>query len=471
MLIAGLGETGLAAALWCLRQGATIRIVDTRHHPEGLAALKQHSPSWERVQTFLGEHDWQRAELFDEVTAIVVSPGLSPYQAPLQALVREADARGIEVIGEIELFGRAITDMRAQGYDGKLLAISGTNGKTTVTALTAQLLNHAGITAQVAGNIGPAALTALHRAIAQEALPHVWVLEVSSFQLWATQKLPLDAAALLNISQDHIDWHGGFAAYVACKASLLAQTPVAILNRDDSVIASMALPDGVKMLTFGCGAPCRDGTLGFLQWAGAKWLCRDAAQEKLLPVANLPLPGMHNALNTQAALLLAHAAGGSWEQVLSGLPHYRGEPHRMQLLRQVQAVDFINDSKGTNVGATVAALQGLSQPVVLIAGGLAKGQDLQPIAQAAQGRVIAAVLIGQDASLLAAVLATVAIPTMLAKSMKAAVFAAFDQARPGAVVLLSPACASMDMFPDYQARGDAFIAAVTELALAKGEVA
>src|SRR5699024_5892768 len=238
---------------------------------------------------------------------------------------------------------------------------------TTVTALTAHLLNQVGISAQVAGNIGPAALTALQNALATNALPQVWVLELSSFQLWATQHLPLDAAALLNISQDHIDWHGSFDAYVDCKASLLAQAPVAIINRDDKHVANLSLPHDLKVCTFGETLPPDDKSLGFTEWAGAKWLCRHASQDKLLPIANLPLPGTHNALNFQVALLLAIHAGGKWDTLLASIPSYQGEPHRMQQVRQVQAVDFINDSKGTNVGATVAALRGLSQPVVLLA--------------------------------------------------------------------------------------------------------
>src|SRR5699024_3606128 len=232
--------------------------------------------------------------------------------------------------------------LRSQGYDGKLLAVSGTNGKTTVTALTAHLLNHVGISAQVAGNIGPAALTALQNALAEDALPQVWVLELSSFQLWATQQLPLNAAALLNVSQDHIDWHGGFEAYVDCKASLLAQAPVAVINRDDKYIARLSLPHHLKVRTFGDSVPPDAGALGITEWAGAPWLCRHGAQDKLLPIANLPLPGTHNALNIQAALLLAHEVGGTWGALLASIPSYRGEPHRMQLVRQVQVVDFIN---------------------------------------------------------------------------------------------------------------------------------
>ncbi|MDS1142591.1 UDP-N-acetylmuramoyl-L-alanine--D-glutamate ligase [Pusillimonas sp. SM2304] len=493
-LILGLGETGLAAARWCAQQGAHLRVLDTRAEPGGLAALRALDGA--RIDCRLGP-DVLAEDALQDVHTLVLSPGLSPNQEPVSAFLAMAAQRGIEVIGEIELFARALADMAGQDYKPRVLAITGTNGKTTVTAMARQLVQAGGLAAKVAGNISPAALNALGDALAADDLPDVWVLELSSFQLETTHTLAPDAAVVLNVTQDHLDWHGSMQAYAAAKARLLGMARIAIVNRDDEAV--MGMVGNVRAMTvrsFGQGVPEYEGDLGLDGNPGMLWLTaaeavdfdlpaapsrRKKSQEEplrpegrathLMPVDALHVRGRHNALNALAALALARSLGLGWANMLHALRDYMGEAHRTEFVRTIAGVDFINDSKGTNVGATVAALDGMGAPVVLIAGGLGKGQDFAPLARAVREHARAVVLIGQDAESIEQALSDTGVRTERAATLGMAVNRGFELAQPGDTVLLSPACASMDMFRNYGHRGSSFVDEVQELALSRGEVA
>lgn len=495
VLVLGLGETGLAAARWCLRNGARLRVLDTRAQPVGVALLQKEMGQAE-AEFRLGP-DVLTADALDDVCQIVLSPGLSPLQEPVKSFLAHARQRNIEIVGEIELFARALHDLAEQGYTPRVLAITGTNGKTTVTAMTRQLVEGCGLSVRAAGNISPAALTALVQALDADDLPDVWVLELSSFQLETTFSLALDAAAVLNVTQDHLDWHGSMQAYASAKARLLALAKVAIVNRDDALVVAMVDNlKGMAVRTFGSTAPVQQGDMGVENSNGMAWLAASENADfdvpaatgrkrkqhdaplrpagrlvRLMPVEALRVRGAHNAMNALAALALVHQLGLTWAGMLPALRNYRGEPHRTEFVRTIAGVDFFNDSKGTNVGATVAALEGLGQTVVLIAGGLGKGQDFSPLADAVRRHVRAVVLIGTDGPLIARALVPSQVPVLAADTLDAAVAAAYGQAQSGDAVLLSPACASLDMFSNYRHRGQSFVAAVQELALEKGEVA
>src|SRR5690606_35162765 len=345
------------------------------------------------------------------------------------------------------------------------------------------------------GNISPPAIAALMHALDQNSLPEVWVLELSSFQMESTFSLKPDAAVVLNLTQDHLDWHGSMQAYAAAKARLLQVASLAIVNRDDPMVLAMVDGlDSINVRRFGRGVPELEGDVGLEESQGIEWSAsvpmqtvdapasarrkskdqparQSGAAQRLMPVEALRLRGRHNALNALAALTLVHSIGGGLAPMLHALREYEGEPHRCQFLRSVAGVDFVNDSKGTNVGATVAALEGMGRPVVLIAGGLGKGQDFAPLAQAIEFHAKAVVLIGTDAPLIRDALKNTRLTLRDAASMDEAVQAAMDLAVAGDVVLLSPACASMDMFQNYGQRGHRFAEAVDELALDRGEVA
>ncbi len=494
ILIMGLGETGMAAARWCARQGASLRIVDTRTAPAGLDDLKA-DLTGARVEYCLGEMQ-PGAGLLEGVGQLVISPGLSPHEEPVKGFLQLAQAAHIEIIGEIELFARALADMASQGYTPHVLAVTGTNGKTTVTAMTRHLLVRSGITVTAAGNISPAALSALMSALDAGQLPQAWVLELSSFQMESTFSLAPDAAVVLNITQDHLDWHGSMESYAVAKARLLGMAKIAVVNRDDAHVASMVPAlDGTSVRSFGRGAPELAGDMGLVVEHGVNWLCvsepadfdlpastsrrkpavapvRSAGRlNRLMPVEALRIRGMHNALNALAALALVRVVGLGWADVLHGLRDYGGEPNRTEFVRHVAGVDFINDSKGTNVGATMAALEGLGQTVVLIAGGLGKGQDFSVLTPVVRTYASGVVLIGQDGPAIGQALASAGVRIEQADSMDSAVRQAMAMAAPGQAVLLSPACASMDMFRNYAHRAQAFIEAVNDLALDLGEVA
>ena len=380
------------------------------------------------------------------------------------------------------------------GYAPAVLAITGTNGKTTVTALTGQLVERSGKTVAVAGNIGPTLLDTLAAHLDADTLPQVWVLELSSFQLDGVQGFEPTAAAVRNVTQDHLDWHGDIDAYAAAKARIFGAKGLMILNRDDATVTAM-LPPPVRVrlqrpqtrahLTFGAGLPQRPMDFGIERVNGMNWLVRaheadetlkrkrGAAAEapeihlqRLLPADALRIRGQHNALNALAALALATSAGCALAPMLYGLREYQGEPHRVEAIAIVSDVEYFDDSKGTNVGATVAALGGLGaeRRIVAILGGDGKGQDFAPLAEPVRAFARAVVLIGRDAPLIEAALASTGVSVAHAASMEEAVTLAAGRAQPGDAVLLSPACASFDMFTGYAHRAAVFCAAVEALA-------
>ena len=485
VLVLGLGASGLAMARWCARAGAQVTVADTRSAPPQLALLQAELPS---VRFIAGPLS---AELVagQDVTSVYRSPGLAPQE--IAPVVDAARAIGLPVGGELDLFAKALAALAQQhGYAPKVLAITGTNGKTTVTALTGQLLVHAGWSVAVAGNIGPSLLDTLAHHLDAENLPQAWVLELSSFQLEGVQDFAPSAAVVLNITQDHLDWHGSMAAYAAAKARVFGAQGCMVLNRQDEAVMAM-LPAPVKLkggklqprwhTTFGSNLPQQPGDFGLEEVNGMRWLVRahDEAGpdgslflQRLLPADVLRIRGLHNACNALAALALAQAAGCPLAPLLFGLREYRGEPHRVQSLGLVDGIEYFDDSKGTNVGATVAALHGLGpqQRIVLILGGLGKGQDFAPLAAPVAQYVRAVVLIGRDAPAIRQALAPTGVALHDAADLPSAVLLARAQAQPGDAVLLSPACASMDMFRDYAHRAQVFTEAVQALAEAAGQV-
>ena len=518
VLILGLGISGLSMARWCASQGATVCVADSRAEPPQLDTLRADLP---QVAIRTGSAG---ASLPDGVDCVCVSPGIAPADPAFAALIDKARASGMRVTTELGLFTAALRELhRTQGYAPALLAITGTNGKTTVTALTGHLLRGAGIDTAIAGNIGPALLDTLGERMRAGNLPQAWVLELSSFQLHGVDDLAATAATVLNLTQDHLDWHGSMEAYGVDKARIFGPQPwparpssdaraerhsarttgagewvgdwqapgLMLLNRDDPQVLAMRR-EGRQEQTFGLDAPRRAGDWGIVAEHGMAWLARGQLehgedhsrrrakgavaepsrpliQQLLMPADALRIHGRHNWANALAALGLATSTGAPLAPMLHALRSYAGEPHRMQSLGVIAGVEWIEDSKGTNVGATVAALAGLDRTVVLIAGGDGKGQDFSPLLSASTGRLRAAVLIGRDAPRLALTLDGVC-PIEQVSSLEQAVRCAADLAREGDIVLLSPACASLDMFRNYAHRAEVFVGAVTELALEHGVV-
>jgi UDP-N-acetylmuramoylalanine--D-glutamate ligase len=488
-LVLGLGESGLAMAQWLHRCGARVRVADTRTEPQRLPALRAAVADAE----FAGG-DFSAA-LLEGVDFVAVSPGLAPNKE-LAAITPAALEKNIPVWGEIELFAQALASLKAErGYAPKVIAITGTNGKTTVTSLTGLLCRRAGFDTRVAGNISPAALDVLREALDDDRLPQAWVLELSSFQLHTSFSLNADAATVLNITQDHLDWHGDMAAYAADKARIFGADTVRVLNRDDAIVMGMAAP-GVSQLTFGLGEPQEAGSFGIVNERGVLWLATSLAGEasekklkkgevaepvettvsRLMPADALKIRGLHNASNALAALALCRAAGLPLAPLLHGLREYAGEPHRVELVASIDGIDYYDDSKGTNVGATVAALQGLGkaftgedQQILLIAGGEGKGQDFSPLAEPVSRYVRAVLLIGKDAPAVKAAIEPSGVPCFDLDDLPQAVRRAAGLARSGDSVLLSPACASLDMFTNYAHRAQVFVDAVREIALEKGQ--
>ena len=525
VLILGLGASGLAMARWCAQHGAQVTVADTREAPPQRATLQAEVPT---AQFIAGPFN---AALAQGVRAVYRSPGLSPeVLAPVLAEARRA---GLPVGGELDLFAQALAALRqapaavepqpgpeesmlplededededagedrapvavavpvvSLGYRPAILAITGTNGKTTVTSLTAQLVARAGKTVAVAGNIGPTLLDTLAAHMAADTLPEVWVLELSSFQLDAAGDFEPTAAAVLNLTQDHLDWHGSMQAYGAAKARVFGQHGLMLLNREDpGVMAMLPEPTRVRLqkpqlrrhTTFGGDMPQRPGDFGIEVVNGMAWLVRaleadetkrkrsEAAEDlyiqRLMPADALRIRGRHNAVNALAALALATAAGCALAPMLYGLREYRGEPHRVESVDTLREIEYFDDSKGTNVGATVAALNslGAERRIVAIMGGDGKGQDFAPLAAPVARYVRAVVLIGRDALQIRTALADAGVALVDAESMAHAVQLASQRAHPGDAVLMSPACASFDMFNNYEHRAQVFIEAVAALA-------
>jgi UDP-N-acetylmuramoylalanine--D-glutamate ligase len=615
VLVLGLGESGLAMARWCARCGATVRVWDSREAPPQAQALAQHVPAAQRLSGAL------TADAFDGVQLILRSPGLAPHDERIAQPVERAADTGVLVQSELDLFTRALADLKAdRGYAPQVIAITGTNGKTTTTAMAAQLIARAGRRVAMAGNIGPTMLqtladaldlepapaadsplpaegetpaepqalaeaeaegeasadvgsdlavepaddaltpeesdcaaedlAALERldgvasnrpgadgesaepvepvaeplALAEDAaplivlappkpaapvfehLPEVWVLELSSFQLYEAKGFEPTAATVLNITQDHLDWHGTMAEYIAAKARVFGKQAVMVINRDDASVERLvpepipvkgrnAKPIVRDVVRFGVTAPQRPGDYGIVESNGMAWLVRaleadptikrskrEAAEEvelhiqHLMPADALRVRGRHNAANALAALALATAIGCPLAPMLHGLREYSGEPHRVQWVGNVGDVDAFDDSKGTNVGATVAALKGLGADkaparLVVILGGDGKGQDFEPLLAPVKQFARAVATLGRDAGLIEQALSHSGVTVQRHDTLEAATRWCFEQARPGDAVLLSPACASLDMFRNYGQRAQVFVDEVQRLAGDLGEVA
>ncbi len=521
ILVLGLGDSGLAMARWCTAHGGHVTVWDSRPNPPQAATLQAELPGVRRVTGELP------ASMLAGMQLVLKSPGLAPHDTRIAPLLQEARDTAIAVLGELDLFSRALQDLRAtRDYAPRVLAITGTNGKTTTTAMTALLVARSGRRVATAGNIGPTLLDTLAAALAAhtagEPLPEVWVLELSSFQLEgggfglnAASGFEPDAAVVLNITQDHLDWHGGMPAYAAAKGRVYGVTANGsvprtqmVVNRDDPAVEALAAaaqpqPPAAKakarervadrpVLRFGLGAPQAPGDYGLVVENDMAWLVRatpvdetlklkkgeahDIHLQRLMPADALRVRGRHNAANALAALALAGAIGCALAPLLHALRDYAGEPHRVQFVASVDDVEAFDDSKGTNVGATVAAVLGLGADkapgqLVLILGGDGKGQDFAPLAAPLQRHARAIATLGRDAAAIESTLAPQLpdVPLQRHATLEAAVAWCFAQARLGDAVLLSPACASLDMFRNYAHRAEVFVQAVQALAAERGQ--
>lgn len=453
VVVLGLGDTGLSMTRWLTRHGAQVRVADSRAQPPHAGVLARELPQVRLVAHAFG------AETFQDVDCIAISPGIDRREAP----IARAATRGVPLVGDVELFAQALRTGAAR--DAQVLAVTGSNGKSTVTAMAGEICRTAGRNTRVAGNIGTPVLDALAEAEGAAVAPDVFVIELSSFQLESTTHLAPDAATMLNLTGDHLDRYDGMKDYAAAKSRVFAGSGVQVLNRDDPWSINMART-GRTILTFGLTAPRMESEWGLSAEHGEPELVH--GQHPLMALAELPLTGLHNAANALAAHALTHAIGVPDQAVADALRRFEGLPHRVQRVAEFAGVIFYNDSKGTNVGATVAALSGMGRPVVLIAGGDGKGQDFAPLAPAVGRHTRAVVLIGRDAPRLEAVLEGTGVPIERARDLEQAVAAARRIARPGDAVLLSPACASYDMFRDYRHRGETFMTAVRALAREEG---
>ena len=441
VLVVGLGESGLAMAKWLHRQGAVVRVADSRDNPPNVDALQRVAPGAELIAGPFAEAPFAWAEI------VALSPGV-PKAEPVIATVAG------KIVSEIELFAAGV---REQVAGSKIVAITGSNGKTTTTALTAHLLNAAGVPAIACGNISPSALDALMDAQDGGTLPLVWVVELSSFQLETTHHLNAAAATVLNVSEDHLDrYDGSLANYAAAKSRVFQGKGVMVLNRDDDW--SMANGRcGRTMVTFGLNAAPRGVDYGFADGA----ICR--GQQQLVALADLKLSGLHNAANAMAALALCEALGVEPQRLVEALKAFKGLAHRVETVAEIGGVLYVDDSKGTNVGATLAAIEGMGRKVAIVLGGDGKGQDFSPLKPALEKHGRAVALIGRDAAAIGMALEGSGVPTRIVGDMEAAVRWLAAQAQSGDCVLLSPACASLDMYRNYAHRAQAFIDAVEGL--------
>ena len=448
VLVLGLGDSGLSCIRWLAPRGARLRAADTREAPPALGAVRAGFPG---VSVALGAFD---EALLAGVDTVVASPGV----ALREPLLRAAAARGIEIVGDVEIFARSLADV-APG--ARVLGVTGTNGKSTVTALAGAMGRAARFRTQVAGNIGLPVLDALidyqERANGKGVETDLFVIELSSFQLETTSSLALDAAAMLNLTQDHLDRYDSMADYARAKERIFANASIRVVNRDDAWSRAMG---GDRPLTFGLGEPANDDEFGLDRTR----TLLSRGREALLPIGELGMPGLHNAANALAAHALAGSVGAPRAALARAMREFKGLPHRLELVAEAGGVRFYDDSKGTNVGAAVAALEGLGAPAVLIAGGDGKGQDFAPLAPAVGARAHTVVLIGRDAPAIERALAGIGAVIERATTMGEAVETAFARARPGDAVLLSPACASFDMFRNYGHRGDVFAEAARAIA-------
>lgn len=439
VLVLGLGETGLSALRWLNTQGARLSVADTRDNPPGMEQVKAELP---QVTIHTGAF---QAASFAEVDLIVASPGVALSEPEIQAAMQ----RGISVVGDVELFAQY------RPASAKLIAITGANGKTTVTSLVGEMCKAAGLNTIVAGNIGLPVLDTLSMEV-----PDVYVLELSSFQLETTSHLHADAATMLNLSEDHMDRYASVQDYAVAKAHIFYDASLQVLNRDDAWSMMMAR-EKLAQVTFGLSANEGEQGYGLNQLEGETWLAD--GQKTLINLQDLKIVGLHNAANALAAVALCRGIGIDYAPIIQTLYNFKGLPHRVEWVANIDEVDYYDDSKGTNVGATCAALSGLPQKVVLIAGGDGKGQDFTPLADAVAANARAVVLIGRDAPLIEAVLLPTGIALYQALDLPEAVNIAKKLAQTGDAVLLSPACASFDMFKNYVHRAEVFVSSVTRL--------
>ncbi len=446
VLVLGLGETGRSALRWLAKQGAILSAADSRDNPPNMDDLSR------RMSQVIYHTGKFKPEVLLKAELIVISPGVPLSDPAVQAAIEQ----GIPVIGDVELFAQY------RSKNAKVIGITGSNGKTTVTTLVGEMCKEAGLKTIVAGNIGLPVLDAL-----QMETPDIYVLELSSFQLETTANLSLNAATVLNVCEDHMDRYTSVADYAAAKARILAHASVAVLNRDDAVTLAMSAEN---VVTFGLNAAPTANDLGVIDSVGVHYLA--SGQRRLCKTSELKIAGQHNVANALAAAALCRAVGIEKTAITQALRDFKGLPHRVEWVANIDDIDFYDDSKGTNVGATCAAILGMTknvnghekpQKVVLIAGGDGKGQDFTPLAPALQANSHAVVLIGRDASLIEAVLVKTNIPIYHAADLPEAVSIAKKVAKAGDAVLLSPACASFDMFENYEHRAEVFVAAVKSL--------
>ena len=434
-LVVGLGKTGLSVVRYLRALGETVVVVDSRDLPPGLATLKE---DYSDVECFTGEF---KQALFINAHRIIVSPGVALSEP---ALI-EARKKNIEIIGDIDLFAHEVS--------APVIGITGSNGKTTVTTLLALMAKQAGVNAVASGNIGTPVLDSLDDNV------ELYVLELSSFQLETLQDLPMKAAVVLNISADHLDRYKDVAAYATSKQIIYHNADTLVLNKDDP-LASRVIASAEKKIYFTLNKPAKN-EFGLCEAEnGDKYLC--FGEQCLIAVDQLKIKGMHNLQNALAALALGYVAGLTLESMVSSLREFMGLPHRTQFIAEINGVNWINDSKATNVGATIAALTGLSGKHVLIAGGVAKGADFSELRDAVAKHCRAVILFGQDAEQIKSVL-TEGVEVQVVADMQSAVTSAQSLARPGDNVLLAPACASFDMFDNFEHRGDVFIKLVEAL--------
>jgi UDP-N-acetylmuramoylalanine--D-glutamate ligase len=485
VMILGLGISGLAMARWCVQHGASVTVVDSRSHPPQLIQLKTEIPDARFISS-----QFQSALLENvEIDYLLISPGIKP--ADVSELLLNAKNKAIRIGNELTLFIMALIDLRqSDAYKPHVLAITGTNGKTTVTSLTGKLVASTNMTVAVAGNIGPSLLDTLSEKIKSVELPQAWVLELSSFQLNDVTGFEPTAGVVLNVTQDHLDWHETMDSYSEAKSHVYGLQAMMVINRDDEVVMGMLanaqkLNKNRKYCTFGSDLPSRLGDYGLESVNGVTWLVRaisfddivmkkqrsliepriELSMQRLIPADALQLRGQHNMLNALAALTLVESIGCSISRVLFGLREYKGESHRVESIGMLNGVEYFDDSKGTNVGATLAAISGLGieRKIVVILGGDGKGQDFSPLIEVVSKFVRAVVCMGKDKAIISDVLKNVDVPKASVDSMAQAVLAAEKFSQDGDAVLLSPACASLDMFDNYEHRGRIFQAEVFKL--------
>ena len=439
VLVVGLGKTGLSCARYLSEQGVEVAITDSREHPPALDELQATYPD---IAIFVGGFN---SEAFKRATCLIVSPGISLREP----LIAEARARGAEIIGDIELFARNV--------NAPVIAITGSNGKSTVTSLLGEMAKAAGLDVRVGGNIGVPALDLLH-----DPRPDLYILELSSFQLETTESLNACAAAILNISEDHMDRYYDLNDYTAAKAKVYYGTGTLIVNLDDERVMETVklIRQGRDLLGFTANKP-DENEFGICFKDNQEFLCYGS--EQLIPVSELKIKGKHNVVNALAALALGKEASIPLDGMLAALKEFPGLPHRSQWIAEKNGVAWYNDSKATNVGAAIAAINGIdANEIILIAGGQAKGQDFSPLKDVVKNKVKHLILLGEDAELLNTELSEFTEITFVT-DLKQAVKKASEVATSGDAVLLSPACASFDMFTGYEQRGDIFVAAVKEI--------